>query len=384
MEVIGKILSRVGVERDVLIASLTCRKWREAYRKHLHTLSFNVAHDSRVYCDLPTADLEALIAKTLFQTSGVKRLSILMNSKHKFSSGSIVGWLFFVRETLLELFYKVSTSPSINVLDICGGQRLETLSLCECTIKGVEPNFQRFPCLTSLSLRRVSISAEDLNSLLLAFPKLERLELSNPIIRAINDAVDSVNITIKLRCPTIKSLILKDVDQSKFILENGCIECVDVNHCYFGSFKVSGSNSSRHFKFFKSKAHLLDIEEGDNLELWILIKFLRVPHRLDIWQYFCVFPTAYMENLVLLEIGWDSFDGFWDLVEKVLKYCPNVRKLIVHGTIPKRQDDEFFELFGQHTTSMVETMRKYHHIEVQILYSSDFYSSNPLTDRWLL
>ncbi|VFQ81411.1 unnamed protein product [Cuscuta campestris] len=365
-----------------------------------------------------------------------------MNNKHKFSAGSVLGWLFFLRETLLELFYKVSTSPSINVLDICGRQRLQTLSLCEYTINGVEPNFQRFPCLTSLSLKRVSISAEDLNSLLLAFPKLERLELSNPIIRTIDDAVDSVDITIKLHCPTFKSLVLKNVEQSKFILENGCIECVDVNHCYFGSFKVRGSKSLTHFKFVQSEAQILDIEEGDKLEVLEFVAShvnhsnlfpmkIHTPRlrTFRIWGFSeapdCGFEIdeersyiavdsdqisacspqlrhlaiffeggercdhafgglSYMENVVLLEIGWDSFDGFWELVEKVLKYCPNVRKLVVHGMVPRRQDEKFLELFGQHTTSMVETMRKYQHIQLQILYSYDFDSSNPLTDRWLL
>ncbi|KAF5954017.1 hypothetical protein HYC85_006873 [Camellia sinensis] len=48
VEVIGNILSRLGAARDVVIASTTCRKWREAWRNHLHTLSFN-SNDWSVY-----------------------------------------------------------------------------------------------------------------------------------------------------------------------------------------------------------------------------------------------------------------------------------------------------------------------------------------------
>nr|GMC63207.1 fasciclin-like arabinogalactan protein 21 [Ipomoea batatas] len=39
--VIGNILSHLGAARDVVLASATCRKWHEAYCKHLLTLSLN-------------------------------------------------------------------------------------------------------------------------------------------------------------------------------------------------------------------------------------------------------------------------------------------------------------------------------------------------------
>ncbi|VFQ81394.1 unnamed protein product [Cuscuta campestris] len=153
VEIIGEILSRAGAVRDVIRASLTRRKWREAFCKHLHTLSFDVSDGD---------DLEVLITKTIFQTTGVRKLSIA-TYKHKVSSVAALGWLMFTRETLSELFYRVITSPTINVLDICGRQKLKTLSLQEETIIRVEPGFHRFPCLTSLCLIRCCISEEDLN-----------------------------------------------------------------------------------------------------------------------------------------------------------------------------------------------------------------------------
>ncbi|RAL45673.1 hypothetical protein DM860_009537 [Cuscuta australis] len=193
-----------------------------------------------------------------------------MIDKHKFSAGSVVAWLLFVRETLLELLYRVRTSrgiTSFNVLDICGRQKLETLTLFDYRINEAEPNFQRFPCLTSLSLCRVQISVDELNPLLSAFPKLERLELSKPILRTRDDKVRSHDMTLKLHCPTFKSLILNELKQLEFILEDSFIECVDVYHSFFGLFKVSGGKKLRHFKFFKSEAHFLDFEEGGNLEV---------------------------------------------------------------------------------------------------------------------
>jgi len=60
--VIGKILSHVGDVKDVVRASMTCRKWREALR-HLYTL--------RVTCNHPvfrTEKLEFLLTDTILRT----------------------------------------------------------------------------------------------------------------------------------------------------------------------------------------------------------------------------------------------------------------------------------------------------------------------------
>ncbi|KAJ6983947.1 F-box/LRR-repeat protein [Populus alba x Populus x berolinensis] len=89
VEVIGNILSRLGGARDVVIASATCRKWREAWRKHLHTLSFN-SNDWHVYQDITTSRLEILITQTIFQTTGLQGLSILMDDVDEFSASQLL------------------------------------------------------------------------------------------------------------------------------------------------------------------------------------------------------------------------------------------------------------------------------------------------------
>ncbi|VFQ74486.1 unnamed protein product [Cuscuta campestris] len=205
VEIIGEILSRVGVVRDVIRASLTRRKWREAFCKHLHTLSFDVSDDDDpVYSELPTADLEVLITKTIFQTTGLQKLSIV-TYRHKVSAVAALGWLMFTRETLSELFYRVITSPTISVLDICGRRKLKTLSLQAETIIGVEHGFHRFPCLTSLCLIRCRTSEEDLNRLLLALPKLDCLELRDPQFGVVDEHNFSERVTVKLHLPTLKT-----------------------------------------------------------------------------------------------------------------------------------------------------------------------------------
>ncbi|KAI8014087.1 F-box/LRR-repeat protein [Camellia lanceoleosa] len=99
VEVIGNILSRLGAARDVVIASATCRKWREAWRNHLHTLSFN-SNDWSVYNDLSTSRIEILITQTIFQTTGLQCLSIIMDAVDEFSAAPVIAWLMYTRETL--------------------------------------------------------------------------------------------------------------------------------------------------------------------------------------------------------------------------------------------------------------------------------------------
>ena len=156
VEVIGNILSRLGAARDVVIASSTCQKWREAWRNHLHTLMFN-SNDWPVYHELTRSRLEIIVTQTIFQTNGLHCLSILMDDVDEFSAAPVIAWLMYTRETLRQLHYNVRTTPNINILEKCGRQRLEVLALAHNTLTGVEPSYQKFPCLRSFSLSYVSI-----------------------------------------------------------------------------------------------------------------------------------------------------------------------------------------------------------------------------------
>ncbi|KAI3523263.1 hypothetical protein L1887_01323 [Cichorium endivia] len=85
VEVIDNILSCLGAVRHVVIASTTCKKWREACHRHLYMLSFNF-DDWPVFGDLTTSRLEILITQTIFQTKGLQCLSILMDDVDEFFS----------------------------------------------------------------------------------------------------------------------------------------------------------------------------------------------------------------------------------------------------------------------------------------------------------
>ncbi|KAL2487151.1 F-box/LRR-repeat protein [Abeliophyllum distichum] len=111
VEVVGHILSRLQAARDVVIASATCQKWREARRKHLCALNFD-CNDWDRYRHLPIRELEILITRTIFQTSGLQSLSLYMDGNvNNFSAALVIAWLMYTRETLRELHYALRTDP---------------------------------------------------------------------------------------------------------------------------------------------------------------------------------------------------------------------------------------------------------------------------------
>ncbi|CAN1171386.1 F-box/LRR-repeat protein At1g67190 [Linum perenne] len=414
VEVIGNILSRLGGARDVIIASATCRKWREAYRSHLQTLSFN-SNDWPLYHDFTTSRLQILITQTIFQTTGLQGLSILMDDVEEFSASTVIAWLMYTRETLRRLYYNVHTTPGVNILEICGRQKLETLFLSHNSITGVEPSFQRFPCLKSLALCYVTISALDLNLLLTACPKVETLELVNPEI-AMSDGL----VTIELSSPSLKSIYVEASSLDKFILEADNIECLHLKDCAFELFELVGKGTLKQFKIDDVSLVHLDIGETvDNLEVVDVSNFTIIwpkfyqmisksskLRRLRLWDvvfyeeeeivdletiatcfpHLSLLSMSYdlketmlqyglqgdsnLENVVVLELGWTVInDLFPHWVEGLLKRCPNVKKLIVHGVVSDTKSHEECQMLANFTSYMIKLMRRYIHIDVQFEYA---------------
>ncbi|CAM8910208.1 unnamed protein product [Rhodiola kirilowii] len=259
VEVIGNILSRLEEARDIVIASATCRKWREAYRKHLHSLSFNsVKWPLHKY--MTRNELEINITKTIFQTKGLQRLSILFDKDYRFSSPSVHAWLLYTRETLLELRYNVKTKPRVNILEICGRDKLEVIELTHNSMWLVKPKFQRFPCLKLLSLRYVSISsALRLNRLLSACPKIESLELINPRI-----AMSDVHKKVKLSSPTLKSIFVEAVGVDKLTVEAVCLEMLHLKGCVLEDFKLIGEGTLKQIKL--DDVSITHLHIGENIK----------------------------------------------------------------------------------------------------------------------
>ncbi|CAL9239702.1 unnamed protein product [Arabidopsis halleri] len=413
VEVIGNILSRLGGARDVVIASATCRKWREACRKHLQTLSFNSA-DWPFYRDLTTNRLEILITQTIFQITGLQGLSIMMDDANKFSAAMVIAWLMYTRDTLRRLSYNVRTTPNVNILEICGRQKLEALVLAHNSITGVEPSFQRFPCLKSLSLSYVSISALDLNLLLSACPMIESLELVSLEI-----AMSDAQVTIELSSPTLKSVYFDGISLDKFILEADSIEFLHMKDCVLELFELIGNGTLKHFKLDDvSVIHLDIMETSESLEVvdvnhftMVWPKFYQMISRsqklkkLRLWDvvfddddeiidvesiaagfsqlthlslsydlkdgaaHYSLQGTTQLENVTVLELGWTVINDVFSIwVEELLRRCPNLKKLIIYGVVSETKTQGDCQILATFTWSIVQLMRKYIHVEVQFEY----------------
>ncbi|KAG6503391.1 hypothetical protein ZIOFF_035703 [Zingiber officinale] len=208
VEIIGDILSHLGTARDVVGLSATCRKWREAYKKYLHTLSFKFGDWPR---DITARQLEILITQTISQTVGLQCLSIHMGSAHEFAAVPVIAWLMYTRKTLQSLSYNGHTIPNVNVPEQCSRHKLQALDLDHHSIIRVEPTYLRFTCLKSLSLRHVIISALDLSILFTVCPRIESLTLD--VVEIVtSDSQSSMELSSPtLKCPNLKKLVIHGV-----------------------------------------------------------------------------------------------------------------------------------------------------------------------------
>ncbi|URD82359.1 F-box LRR-repeat protein [Musa troglodytarum] len=410
VEVIGDILSHIGTARDVVVASATCRKWREACRKHLHTLSFR--SDDWLRC-ITTRQLEILITQTIFQTMGLQCLSIHMDSAHEFAAAPVIAWLMYTRETLRSLSYNVRTTPNVNILEKCGWQKLEALDLDHNSITGVEPSYQRLTCLKSLSLRHVSISALDLSLLLAACPRIESLTLD-----ALEIVTSDSQSLMELSSQTLKCLYAKSIGVDKIILEADNLETLHLNALNLDLFELIGKGTLKHLKIDDVSVTHLDIGESmDHLQVVDASNFIMWPkffqmisrasklRKLRLWgvvfddedevidseSIAVSFPqlkhlslsyeirdgllhdglqgSSPLENVDVLELGWTVISehfGHW--VFGIIERCPNLKKLVIHGAISETKTRKERQMLANFTSFIVCLMRKYIQVDVQFEY----------------
>lgn len=413
VEVVGNILSRLGAARDIVIASATCRKWQDAWKNHLHTLTFN-SRDWPFYHEFSTDRLEILITQTIFQTRGLQCLSIILDDVDEFAAASVVAWLMYTRETLRQLHYNVTTTPNINILEKCGRQKLEVLSLAHNILTGVEPSYQRFPCLRSLSLSYVSISALDLSLLLTACSKIEVLNLVS-----LDIIMSDPQATMELSSNSLKDIYIEAISLDKFILEADSLEKLHLKDCTLEVFELVGKGMLRLLKIDDVSVIHLDIgESAENLEIIdvsnFTITWAKFHHmisrssrlqRLRLWDILfddedevveietisSCFPllshlslsfdlreatlqyglqgSFVLENVNVLELGWTVISELFSMwVSGLLERCPRLRKLVIHGVVSETKTHEECNVLANFTSSIVRLMRKYLHVEVHFEY----------------
>ncbi|KAJ7976117.1 F-box/LRR-repeat protein [Quillaja saponaria] len=258
VEVIRKILSHLGSARDVVLASTTCKHLRKGFCLHRHTLSFNSDEMNAWPID---DELETIITKTIFQTTGLQYLTIFMDDTHefRFNATSVTAWLKYTRDSLLQLRYNVRTYPNINIIENFNRKKLEVLVLVHNSITSVYPSYLEFPWLKSLSLSHFSVSALDLSFLLTACPKLETLSLVDPEI-----TMSGPQKTMKVSSSSLKSFYVEELRMDKFILEADFLDSLYLKECTFEIFKLTGKGTLRVLRIDHVK--VIHLEIGDSTE----------------------------------------------------------------------------------------------------------------------
>lgn len=413
VEVIGNILSLLGSARDVVIASATCKKWREAWRNHLHNLSF-IHSDWPLYRDLTSNRLEILITQTIFQTKALQFLTIFMDDEREFSAAPVIAWLMYTRDSLRQLRYNVRTTPSVNIIEKCSRQRLEVLTLARNSITGVEPSYLKFPCLKSLCLSYVSISALDLSLLLSACPKLEILAMISLEI-----AMSDSQASVELSSGSLTDFYVESFSSDKFILEADLLENLHLKDCTFEVFELIGKGTLQVLKIDDVSVIHLDIGDStENLEIidvcnftimwpkfYHMISKASKLYKLRLWGVIfddedevvdietisVCFPQltdlslsydlrdgvlhyglqglSCLKNVVVLELGWTVISDLFSVwVAGLLEGCPNLKKLVIYGFVSEVKTPEECQRFARFSEFILQLGRKYGHIKFEFEY----------------
>ncbi|CAM6101447.1 unnamed protein product [Calypogeia fissa] len=413
VEVIGNILSHLGAARDVVVASAACRKWREAVRRHLHTLCFSNG-DWTGYREYSAEELEIIITRTIFQTRSLDDLSICLGHPVNFSAAAVIAWLMYTRESLRSLNYMVQTKTSVNILETCGKQRLEHLVVGYIAITSFEPSVQRFPVLQSLTLSRVSISALDLNLLLSACPKLESLSLQHTDITP-----PDLQSTMELYSPTLRAFYVEDLVIDQLVIEADKLETLFLKDCRFEEFELSCKGSLRvlriddvstsqlHIAKSIAQLEVVDIKDFTiawdrfyevlskatklrSLRLWGLTisgdeevmdletiavsfpKLLKLALSYNLVEglvHTALWGSTPLEKVVWLELGSTVInEHFAERIGGVLERCPNLKGLVVHGQISEAIGRYDYQMIARFTTCLVHLMRKFADIEIDFDY----------------
>lgn len=413
VEVIGNILSLLGSARDVVIASATCKKWREAWRNHLHNLSF-IHSDWPLYRDLTSNRLEILITQTIFQTKALQFLTIFMDDEREFSAAPVIAWLMYTRDSLRQLRYNVRTTPSVNIIEKCSRQRLEVLTLARNSITGVEPSYLKFPCLKSLCLSYVSISALDLSLLLSACPKLEILAMISLEI-----AMSDSQASVELSSGSLTDFYVESFSSDKFILEADLLENLHLKDCTFEVFELIGKGTLQVLKIDDVSVIHLDIGDStENLEIidvcnftimwpkfYHMISKASKLYKLRLWGVIfddedevvdietisVCFPQltdlslsydlrdgvlhyglqglSCLKNVVVLELGWTVISDLFSVwVAGLLEGCPNLKKLVIYGFVSEVKTPEECQRFARFSEFILQLGRKYGHVKFEFEY----------------
>ncbi len=410
IEVIGNILSHVADVKDVAMASWTCRKWRLASRHHLHTL--------RLRGTWKTEQFEFLLTSTILQTTSLQNLHI--SHKTTFAAAAVIAWLLHTGDSLRHLTYHVPESKlHVNVLERCARMKhLRSLDFSPSSTGyafAASATAEWFPCLLSLTLSFIKVSASQLKSLVSACQMLESFSLSCATVTS-TDAHGTLHLTSS----SLKSVKLEVMHLGSVILEACLLESLFLWQSTLTSLKLdNGGTGFRMLSIERVDTKYFDIgqtytgcclyleevqvkEAGNpvwaaidsflanpsaklrNLQL-LGIPMFPLPENLNLDRIACLFPCldhlslgykmvedslpvktqfggcTVLEKVRFLELWFPQPRLDYTIVTlmgETLKRCPNLRKLQLTSLYNSTFSIEFMTYF-------VKLVRQFSHVDIQ-------------------
>ncbi|GAB4859788.1 hypothetical protein Ancab_011268 [Ancistrocladus abbreviatus] len=283
--IIGNLLSMMPT-RDAVMASTTCREWREAFH-YIHSVSFS-----------------------------------------------------HITISAIELNHLLMTCPII-----------ETLAIIDADIKPLDPQGTvelRSHKLKSVYLEAINLEVEQFT---LVADKLENLHMRHCYLELFTLIGKG-----KLKNLTIHDTLNFVVDENLESLEVVDISCMTIILYKFFQM-ISGSSNLRGLRLWEVSLDVVEEDANVNLER-IAACFPRLAHlslhREVIDAVTCpgLQDSFHLQSVVVLEFEGIYFDDFFSkVVGGMLDRCPNLKKLIIHGTASGL-------LFKE------ELKRKYMHLDV--------------------
>ncbi|GLT62669.1 hypothetical protein SLA2020_352880 [Shorea laevis] len=294
VEVVGDIRSHLRAAHDVVVASATCKKWREAFQYYLHSLTF--------FDELTIDD--------------------------------VLPELMHTRDTLCELHLYANIYPTIKILEKCNGHKLEVLELAYIYISSEECSYQKFPRLKTLRLEYV-VSLLDLNILLILCPKIENLTLVDLGIHLGSPPQTSwVLSTVSLKTENVSELYL-----DKFILEADGLECLHLLVCNFGHFELAGKGALKVLNMDAARISYFNIGDVENLEIVDVNDCTIKGPKL----YNMISKSSNLRRLQLWHVKFNNADEVIDL-EGISASFPRLTRLSLHYDV----EETLFSLQGSY------------------------------------